>query len=95
MKLATRKNYPIVEVIWYDAEEYGDVGWNDLKVMLVHAKKPCPEMHTVGYCVYRCKEYISILSTIGPKEASTLEKIPTGMVKSINIIERKTTNAPV
>jgi len=81
--LAKRKEYPIVEVIWIDAEEHGDVGWNDLKTQLAYAKKPCPEMHTVGYCVYRNKEHISILSTIGDKESSTLEKIPMGFVKSI------------
>ena len=28
------KNYPIVEVIWTDAEELGEVGWNDLKEQL-------------------------------------------------------------
>ena len=75
--------YPIVEVIWIDAEEHGDVGWNDLKMQLAHAKKPCPEMYTVGYCVYRDEEHISILSTIGDRECSTIEKIPMGFVQSI------------
>ena len=77
------RKYPIVEVVWIDAEEKGDVGWNDLKAQLRAAKKSCPEMHTVGYEVYRGKDHISILSTIGPDESSTLEKIPLGFVKSI------------
>jgi hypothetical protein len=81
--LVKRKQYPIVEVIWTDAEEHGEVGWNDLKTQLAHAKKPCPEMHTVGYCVYKDEEHISVLSTIGDKESSTLEKIPMGFVKSM------------
>ena len=42
-------DYKLVEVIWIDAEEHGDVGWNDLKSMKAYAKKPCPVMHTVGY----------------------------------------------
>ena len=74
------KQYPIVEVIWTDAEEHGDVGWNDLKSQLAHARKPCPQMKSVGYCVYRDDEHISLLSTIGYKESSTLEKIPLGFV---------------
>lgn len=77
------QKYPIVEVVWIDAEEKGEIGWNDLKAQLRYAKKPCPEMHTVGYEVYRGKDHISILSTIGPGESSTLEKIPLGFVKSI------------
>jgi len=67
-------------VIWTDAEEHGDVGWNDLKSQLAHARKPCPQMKSVGYCVYRDDEHISLLSTIGYKESSTLEKIPLGFV---------------
>jgi hypothetical protein len=77
------KQYPIVEVIWIDAEEHGDVGWNDLKSQLAHARKPCPQMKSVGYCVYRDDEHISLLSTIGYKESSTLEKIPLGFVVSV------------
>ena len=70
-------------------QEKGDVGWNDLKAQLRYAKKPCPEMHTVGYEVYRGKDHISVLSTIGPSESSTLEKIPLGFIKSIKLLEYK------
>jgi len=80
------KLYSIVEIIWIDAEEYGDVGWNDLKEQLAHAKKPCPNMKTVGYMVYECAEHVSLLSTIGSKEASTIEKIPRAFIKSITVM---------
>ena len=76
-------DYKIVEVCWIDAEEQGDVGWNDLKSQLAYAKKPCPVMRSVGYLVYECEEHLSLLSTIGDKECSTLEKIPRGFIKSI------------
>ena len=76
-------DYKIVEVCWIDAEEQGDVGWNDLKSQLAYAKKPCPVMRSVGYLVYECDEHVSLLSTIGDKECSTLEKIPRGFIKSI------------
>ena len=31
-------SYPIVEVVWLDAEEHGEVGWNDTAKMLEYAK---------------------------------------------------------
>ena len=69
--------------MWVDAEELGDVGWNNLREQLKGAKKPCPVMRTVGYEVYRDDEHIAVLSTIGKDLASTLEKIPVGFIKSI------------
>ena len=78
-----KKDYPIVEVQWVDAEEHGEVGWNDLKEQLAYAKKPCPTMKTVGYLVYESKTHIALLTTIGDKECSTLEKIPHTFVRSM------------
>ena len=85
--------YDIVEVLWIDAEENGDVGWNDLKEQLRYAKKPCPIMSTIGYLVHEGKDHISLLSTIGDKECSTLEKIPKGFIvrrtKLVKSIDKK------
>ena len=81
--------YDIVEVLWIDAEEHGDVGWNDLKEQLTHAKKPCPTMSTIGYLVYDGEDHISLLSTIGNKECSTLEKIPKGFIVSITKLNKQ------
>ena len=81
--------YDIVEVVWIDAEEHGEVGWNDLKEQLTHAKKPCPTMSTVGYLVYDGEDHISLLSTIGNKECSTLEKIPKGFIVSITKLNKQ------
>jgi hypothetical protein len=80
------KEYDIVEVCWIDAEEFGEVGWNDIKSQLAHAKKPCPTMRSVGYLVYDGKEHLSLLSTIGDKECSTLEKIPKAFIKSVTVL---------
>jgi len=77
------KNYNIVEVIWVDAEEHGEVGWNEIKAQLRYAKKPCPTMRSVGYEVYRDKDHIALLSSMGDKECSSVEKIPMAFVKSI------------
>ncbi len=78
--------YKIVEVVWLDAEEKGEAGWNDKKELLRYAKKPCPEMKTVGYLVYEGPSHIAILSSIGPDECSTIEKIPTGFLKKITVL---------
>ena len=75
--------YRMVEVIWVDAEEYGEVGWNDLKVMKRYAKKPCPTMRSVGYVMHQSNTHISLASTIGEKECSTVEKIPCQFIISI------------
>ena len=85
----TRKrtiDYKLVEVCWIDAEENGDVGWNELKSQLAYAKKPCPTMRSVGYLVYEGKDHLSLLSTIGDKESSTLEKIPRAFIKSVTVM---------
>ena len=82
------KTFPIVEVQWKDAEEHGEIGWNNLKDQLKYAKKPCPVMRSVGYEVYRDAEHISLLSSIGDKESSSVEKIP------ITFVEKITTLSP-
>jgi len=90
-KFQVKKNeYPLVEVTWQDAEEFGEVGWNSIKTQLSYAKKPCPVMSSVGYLVYDGKEHISLLSTIGEKECSSLEKIPKSFIKDIKELRRIT-----
>jgi len=75
--------YKLVEVIWRDAEEYGEIGWNDLKAMKRYAKKPCPIMKTVGYILYQNTQHISLASSIGDEQCSSIEKIPCEFIKSI------------
>jgi hypothetical protein len=82
-----KKNYNIVLVEWVDAEEKGEVGWNDMKEMLKYAKKPCPVMRSVGFEVWRDKDHIALLSTLGVDDCSTCEKIPLGFIKNITTLE--------
>jgi hypothetical protein len=85
-----QKEYALAEVVWIDAEEHGDTGWNNLREQLAYAKKSCPSMRTVGYIVYEGPEHIALLSTIGDKECSTIEKIPNAFIRSIIPLTRKT-----
>ena len=80
------KPYDIVRVEWIDAEEHGEIGWNNLKAQLKYAKKECPAMCSVGFEVWRDANHIALLSTIGDKECSTIEKIPMGFIKSIKLL---------
>lgn len=76
----------IVEVVWFDAEEVGGIGWNDLAETLADTKKPCPIMHTLGFLAYSDDHQISILSTVGPDVCSRLDKIPRSFVIRETII---------
>jgi len=77
------KKFDMVRVIWIDAEEHGEIGWNSLPAQLKYAKKPVPEMHSIGFEVFRNEKHIALLSSIGDKECSTVEKIPIAFVISI------------
>ena len=80
------KKYKIVEVEWLDAEEGGEVGWNNTKEMLKIAKKLLPLMHTIGYLVHDGEDHIALLSTFHPDCCSTVEKIPRGMILKISYL---------
>ena len=78
---------PIVEVIWVDACEEGDVGWNDLDDLLARAAEPCPDMRSVGYVIHHSESHISLISTIGPEECGSLEKIPSEFLKCVTYLK--------
>ena len=82
----TSDGFAVWEVLWEDAEEIGDVGWNAIKELMREAAKPCPVMRTVGYLVYEGERHISLVSTLGPAECSRLEKIPRGFIQEINVL---------
>ena len=83
------KIYPRVEVVWVDAQEQGEIGWNDLKEQLKLAKKPCPTMRNIGYEIYRDDDHISLLHSVGKEECSSIEKIPTSFIKDIISLKEK------
>ena len=84
-----KPTYPILEVIWIDAEEYGETGWNSTKEILREAKKACPHMHSVGYCIHRDDDHITLLSSWNKDHCSTIEKIHTGFIHKITELTAK------
>ena len=85
MKKNKNKSLELVRVIWVDAEEQGETGWNDFKSIQNYARKPCPIMHSVGYVIYRDDEHISLISSMSMdrKNSSSCEKIPTTFIQEI------------
>jgi hypothetical protein len=79
-------DYKMVEVVWVDAEELGEVGWNNLSKQKKEAKKPCPTMRSVGFVLHEDDRHISLASTLGKDLCSTVEKIPKSFVKQIEIL---------
>jgi len=88
MKIHKKKPLELVRVIWVDAEEQGETGWNDFKSIQNYARKPCPIMHSVGYVIYRDDEHISLISSMSMdrKNSSSCEKIPITFVKEIVVL---------
>jgi hypothetical protein len=82
------KNYDMVEVLWIDAEEHGEIGWNNLKAQLKYAKQPCPLMRSIGFEVWRDGDHIALISSYGDKECSSVEKIPMSFIKSITKLSK-------
>jgi len=78
-----KNKFPVIKVTWFDAEEIGEVGWNSLIDQKKAAKKRPPLMESVGFLIHDCSTHLSLLSTIGPNESSTLEKIPKGVIMEI------------
>ena len=81
--MVTKKELPIVRVVWVDAEEVGDIGWNCLNEQKRKAKEPCPTIITVGHVLYRGDKHISLVSTVGPDISGAVEKIPSEFIISV------------
>lgn len=83
-RVATKYPYPLVEVLWIDAETDGD-GW-----LSPDEKTPvAPEVITVGFLVYDKDDIIQIASTIAvDKSHNSRIIIPKGMVKSMKVLKK-------
>jgi hypothetical protein len=87
MTISTQKDkFPIVEVIWIDAIEEGDLGWNDPSDAVNAAASECPIVHSVGYVIFESDTHISLIRAWHSDGYSSVEKIPKGFVKAIRTL---------
>ena len=74
-------SYPIVEIIWRDAE--CDSAWKKIDEIL---EGDLPIVYTIGYLLHEDKEKYIVASTVGDDEATCVMVIPTDWVTKISLI---------
>ncbi|KKL87533.1 hypothetical protein LCGC14_1933720 [marine sediment metagenome] len=74
-------DYPIVEIIWRDAE--CDPEWKKIDKI---SKGNLPIVYTIGYLLHEDKEKYIVASTIGDDEATATMMIPVDWVTKISLI---------
>ena len=75
--------FPLVEVVWIDAIEEGDLGWNDPTESIANAQADCPIVHSVGYVIFESDSHISLIRSWHSDGLSSVEKIPKGFIREI------------
>jgi hypothetical protein len=78
--------FPIVEVIWQDAIEEGELGWNDPQETIAVAASECPVVHSVGYVIFESDSHISLIRSWHSDGLSSVEKIPKGFIREIRLL---------
>lgn len=81
-----KERFPIVEVIWIDAIEEGEMGWNDPDDSVAIASSDCPVVHSVGYVVFESDSHIALIRAWHSDGYSSVEKIPRGFIRSIRTL---------
>ena len=74
-------DYPIVEIIWRDAE--CNPNWT--KTSELEKSEP-PIIYTIGYLIYEDEKKYVVASTIGGDEANSTMVIPADWVTKISLI---------
>jgi hypothetical protein len=81
---------PVVAfVTWVDAASHGGPGWVDILDAHEFAQTSSPLMKTIGYVLYYDPEpdgWISMTDTLGDEECSSIHKIPSCMIRSMEIL---------
>jgi hypothetical protein len=68
------------EIIWIDAETCGGPEWINIEEVCDIARRPLPEMKTLGYVVYENELYIAVTDAVGKEETASITKIPKALV---------------
>lgn len=73
---------PVI-VIWLDAETVGDGGWMPVKQLEKTLEEDLPTVISIGFIVEETKTYIAIADTVANDCVGVVNKIPWGMITSI------------
>ena len=80
------------KVSWVDASSHGGPNWVDLEDAREFAEAEYPLMNTVGYVLYYDPEpegWISLTDTLGTDECSSVHKIPSCMIRNLEMLPCK------
>ena len=72
-----------VKITWLDAETIGDGGWLELEECMREMLTPLPTVISIGYVLCRNKQCITIADTISSDCVGVINRIPLGMIVSI------------
>ena len=64
----------------------GDSGWQDLEEMKSRAENVPPVMRTVGFVLFETDSHISITESLGNDVCGHVTKVPTGMIRDLEVL---------
>ena len=83
---ALNRDWPIVQVIWVDAEAKGGPGWEDAEDLVEFAFKPLAEVKTVGMMIHACDQFIALTESRSPDQIGVVQKIPKAWIVSMDLL---------
>lgn len=80
------RDWPVVMVVWIDAEARGGPGWEDAEDLVEFALKPLSEVRTVGMMIHACEQFVALTESRGPDQIGVVQKIPKAWIISMELL---------
>jgi hypothetical protein len=80
------RDWPVVSVVWVDAEARGGPGWEDAEDLVEFALRPLAEVRTVGLMIHTCDQYVALTDSRGPDQVGVVQKIPRAWIVSLDVL---------
>lgn len=80
------RDWPVISVVWVDAEARGGPGWEDAEDLVEFALRPLAEVRTVGLMIHTCDQYVALTDSRGPDQVGVVQKIPRSWIVSLDVM---------
>ena len=94
VRRALSREWPVVQVIWVDAEARGGPGWEDAEDLVEFALRPLAEVRTVGLMIHACEQFVALTDSRGPDQVGVVQKIPRSWIISLDVMVSSEEEAP-
>ena len=94
VRRALSREWPVVQVIWVDAEARGGPGWEDAEDLVEFALRPLAEVRTVGLMIHACEQFVALTDSRGPDQVGVVQKIPRSWIISFDVMVSSEEEAP-